>query len=79
MTPTQVSDLTWAHATLGRAPGPAMWEALERKALEAVRDMTPKEMTNFTWAFSALGRVPRVPLKEALERRVRELALLWHL
>ena len=64
----------WAYATLGRAPGAATWEALERKARDVVRDMMPEEVTNLTWAYAALGRAPGAATWEALERRAGEVA-----
>ena len=74
MTPPQVANLMWAYGTLGRAPGAATWAALERKAVEAVRDMIPQEAANLTWAFAALGRAPGVATWEALKRRAGEAA-----
>ena len=50
-----MANLMWAHATLGRAPGEATWEALEQRAGEVARDMKPQEVTNTIWASTLLA------------------------
>ena len=44
MIPQEAAHLTWAYATLGRAPGAATWEALKLRAGKVARDMNAQQV-----------------------------------
>ena len=69
LAPKEVVNLMWAYAMLGRAPGTATWEALERRVGEVLRDdMDAQNCATLTQAFETLGRA------DALERLVYDVA-----
>jgi hypothetical protein len=66
--------MLWAYATLGRAPEPETWRALETTAVRVAPGMVPQNLANTVWAYATLGKAPEPKTWRALETAAARVA-----
>jgi hypothetical protein len=74
MVPQDLANTLWAYATLGRAPEPEMWRALETAAVRVAPGMNPQDLANTVWGYATLGRAPGAETWRALETTTARVA-----
>ena len=56
--PQDISNATWAFATLRHHPGATLMDAAAATAAATMQHFKPQEIANTLWAFATLGHDP---------------------